>query len=437
MDSESVDRGNNANRGDDETGETDEAEVPACPLVNRSSAATTYLITTPDNRVSSAAKLRRWAMDGSGKFYAAMEIKSVEAKIRSAMDPDEARENAAYARSLAKILRSTYLDDILTEIQKAETLSPGRSAVAKLLVTSDGKYIRLEEDYPEESFFVIAGCEDEELYPVAALVFVQALAHIHRFHQAGWLHGDIKLENLMFDSRGELVVIDYENANPFRTPGGDETVQLMSFDWVPPEASGNDHDGGRRVGPSADLWALGANLVRAFALRNGIDDGIVRQLILEEQGQKKFLAFRDGLVKVDEDNKRATAESVDLGPILEAQKEAETEVEGGRALMTPARLLLPFALSAPRLLKYVLASCLVLSPSARGVEAELEGLRLAADLQKERGGDLMRLGTKAVRTAIELSGSEWVRPKLEEARLSLGLGDDEGTGEQVIEENAQ
>ncbi len=37
-------------------------------------------------RVSSAAKLRRWAMDSAGNFYAAMEIKSIEAKLRAA-DP--------------------------------------------------------------------------------------------------------------------------------------------------------------------------------------------------------------------------------------------------------------------------------------------------------------------------------------------------------------
>ncbi|PWN29031.1 hypothetical protein BDZ90DRAFT_137499 [Jaminaea rosea] len=437
--------------------------------------ATTYLITTPDNRVSSAAKLRRWAMDGAGRFYAAMEIKSVEAKVRSATETtapsgSTSGSAAAYARSLAKILRQTYLDDILNEVQKAETLNPGRNSVARLLVTSDGKYVRLEEDYPEEAFFVIAGCEEEELYPVAALVFCQTLRHIHRFHSSGWMHGDIKLENLMFDSQGSLVVIDYENANPFRIPGGDGCVSLMSFDWVPPEAKPGPN--GRRAGPSADLWALGANLVRAFALRDGVEDGAIREMLLEG-GQEEFLRYRDGLVtkgvaakKANHDGSagktrdqggddsldwdesatgagRVTAEDIDLGDLLEdptvdaaaaamtpqqseqgfshSNGHSQPSKSGRTSSISPRRLLTSFAHCAPHLLRYVLASCLTLDPTARGVDAELEGLRLAAQLEAENGGETMRIAKVAVDTAIRLSGSEWVRPKLDEARINLGL----------------
>ncbi|KAJ1032714.1 hypothetical protein NDA16_000736 [Ustilago loliicola] len=182
-----------------------------------------YLITTPDNRVSSAAKLRRWAMDTAGNFYAAMEIKSIEAKLRAA-DPSAGR----VTRELAKELEETYLDDILDEVQKAQTLNPTRSrAVAKILKTEDDRYICLEEDYPEEAFFVIAGCEEAELNGVILNIFSQAIRTLARFHKSGWMHGDVKLENLMFDENGALVVIDYENANPYRgIPGGDGQVQL-------------------------------------------------------------------------------------------------------------------------------------------------------------------------------------------------------------------
>lgn len=424
------------------------------PKVKDEAAATTYLITTPDNRVSSAAKLRRWAMDGSGNFYAAMEIKSVEAKLRCAVDSKDAdaSANAAYTRSLAKILRQTYLNDILDEVQKAETLNAGRNSVSKLLVTSDNKYVRLEEDYPEETFFVIAGCEEEELYPVVALVFCQALRHIHRFHNAGWMHGDIKLENLMFDRNGELVVIDYENANPYRVPGGDGCVTLMSFDWIPPEATAGPD--GRRAGPSADLWALGANLVRAFALRDGIEDTHIRQMLLEED-QNEFLRFRDSLITMDKMKMRAVAEDVNLDPILDGAFDDSEEVavasastphhtngcgatrpgfsgncysqdDGRHPKPTPGRLLHYFARAAPHLLRYVLASCLTASPTARGSAAEMEGLQLAAELETEKDGLTMRVAKQAVETAIQLSGSEWVRPKLDEARRSLGLGADAG-----------
>lgn len=429
---------------EDEEGEFNDARLDqdesVLPQIKDSESTTTYLITTPDNRVASAAKLRRWAMDGEGNFYAAMEIKSVEAKIRSAMDPGDANNSnsAAYARSLAKILRQTYLDDILNEVQKAETLNPGRVSVAKLVLTSDGKYLRLEEDYPEEAFFVIAGCEDHELYPVVALVFCETLRHIHRFHNAGWMHGDIKLENLMFDARGNLVVIDYENANPFRIPGGDGQVALMSFDWVPPEAQAGPD--GRRAGPSADLWALGANLVRAFALRDGIDDAYVREMLLES-GQSRFLGYRDSLVrpKSNVPASRTTPQHIDLSPILGDADDLSPEKQcddpsDPNTLPTPQRILLPFAKQAPHLLEYVLASCLTLRVSERGPDAELDGLELATKIENEQGGETIRVAKKAVETAIRLSGSEWVRPKLDEARRSLGLG---GEGEALIEEEEE
>ncbi|KAL9931947.1 hypothetical protein V8E36_009262 [Tilletia maclaganii] len=462
----------------------------------------TYLITTPDNRVSSAAKLRRWAMDSNGTFYAAMELKSVEAKLRAGgalpdtiafaasnkkagmsfeQNPMLADEEEAIYHSSRELIRSmqeTYVKDIITEIQKAQTLNPDRSTVRRLLQTEDGKYIRLEEEYPEEVFFVLVGCEDHELYPVAALVFVQALRVLARFHDAGWLHGDVKLENLMFDHQGRLVVIDYENANVFRKPrrqrgavttthqhpgrlqatrngrdlsphphqhqddtadaadqqqeeeGEDEEhlVRLISYDWIPPEASGPGHgaghiggnNNGRMMGPSGDLWALGCNLVRAFALRDGIPDVEVREVLLGT-GQRAFFKHRANVLAAASRN---------------GQDQATTTATAAAAATQPstpaARILKRFEQEAPKLMRFVLARCITPNPAERGWEAEAEGLALAEELETERvsvggegGGEsvpIMEIAQEAVRKAIEMSGSMWVRPKLEEARRSLGFG---------------
>lgn len=403
---------------------------------------TTYLITTPDNRVSSAAKLRRWAMDGTGHFWAAMELMSIERKMRNA-DAGVGGVSKAVMRGL----RDRYVEDLLDEVQKAETLNPGRDGVvAKVLRTSDNKYIRLEEDYPEEAFFVIAGCDESELYPVVALVFCGALRAIARFHAAGWMHGDIKLENLMFDERAQLVVIDYENANPWRG-STDGRVALVSYDWIPPEAFQGPH--GRRAGPSADLWALGANVVRAFALRDGVDDLDVREALLG-RGQGAFLAFRrQHLIKRSSDGggddeesgdvsslrkssrpPQPTAADVDLSVLL--QEDAETSAAHEQQQQfnpapgpSPVRLLSAFARSAPALLRFVIARCLSDLPEERGAEAEREGLHIVRGLERERealGEDsTLAMGERAVRTAIDLSGSAWVKPKLEAAYESLGL----------------
>ena len=428
-----------------------------------------YLITTPDNRVSSAAKLRRWAMDGEGNFYAAMEIKTVEAKLRAA-DP----AIGPATRELARELKETYLEDILDEVQKAETLNPSRSgAVCKVLMTEDGRYIRLEQDYPEESFFVIAGCEEDELYPVIVYIFVQAIRVLSTFHASGWMHGDVKLENLMFDETGKLVVIDYENANPYRgIPGGDGTVQLVSYDWIPPEASPGPM--GRRMGPSGDLWALGCNLIRAFALRDGIEDLSIREMLLGS-GQKRFLDWTSKLIRGRQPNGETAsmppaAFDIDFDPIFadatgyetgspaapeytgvgdqardfcDAASTGSGRTNGGDSsgtssilcdsttttistgsateLPTPAHLLYRFARSAPELLNFVLTRCVVGDPSLRGPDAEVEGMRLATWFEEPARAELLEVGRKAVDQAIELSGSVWVRPRLDEARKSLGL----------------
>lgn len=464
---------------------------------------TTFLITTPDNRVSSAAKLRRWAMDGDGRFFAAMEIKSLEAKMRAA-DPA-----SSVSKAQMRELRDRFLDDLLDEVQKAETLNPDRKSVARVLCTSDNKYVRLEEDYPEEAFFVVAGCDDAELYPVVALVFSQAIRHIIRFHSAGWLHGDIKLENLMFDEEGQLVVIDYENANPFRgVPDGDGRVTLASYDWVPPEAYPGPR--GRRAGPSADLWALGCNMIRAFALRDGVEDVDIRDTLLGK-GQESFLAYRrqvllgrgsganasrSGIADSSTVNSRRgsdvgipgsktrplpTAADVDL-TLLQSDSDNEdgggggggsgkisTDDDGSTPLgafaaaseqsrgngihpvagskleqqqppappaasqtkgpptagPSPHRLLSRFAREAPDLLRLVLARCISDLPEERSIEAELECLRFVEALESEeskRGaGSTLGVARRAVKVAIDLSGSAWVRPKLDDARLSLGL----------------
>ncbi|KAK0563017.1 hypothetical protein OC844_002428 [Tilletia horrida] len=693
----------------------------------------TYLITTPDNRVSSAAKLRRWAMDSYGNFYAAMEIKSVEAKLRAGgalpdnTPPSSSSSSSAssgmsfeqqcaeqeasyyYSRELIRSMQETYVEDIVSEIQKAQTLNPDRSTVSRLLKTEDGKYVRLEEDYPEEAFFVLVGCEEYELYPVVALVFVQALRALARFHDAGWLHGDVKLENIMFDVHGRLVVIDYENANVFRKPrrrrhhhhlhhhhhshghhgqhqhrdarsrragssrpasrrgasatgagAGAETgaegkhagmspaaspaqrrlaldkavaetartasfpaagpsgaasnggahptetdpqlttssggssgsgsmqgqglglgpeallsrgeqaggsamlmerdgshassrghsyaddeaelseeeeeehlVRLISYDWTPPEAGlspwsangngggnnggGGSGSGGRMMGPSGDLWALGCNLIRAFALRDGVPDVEVREVLLGT-GQRAFFKHRHQVLaelqKAKEDAKEAELERQEASEEVRRSGESSTAASAAAAAVsassqfptdkpttpleppsTPAaRVLHRFSQEAPRLMQFVLARCVTPHPSERGWEAEAEGLELAAELERERvrepipvldpqrsfgsgadslgqpplrkvdaeeelelelervpgagavegramrdqggGADgeaeegerrplIMDVAQAAIRKAIDMSGSMWVRPKLEEARRSLGFGADE------------
>lgn len=355
-----------------------------------------------------------------------------------------------------------------------------------------------------------------------------AIRALNKFHSAGWMHGDIKLENLMFDQSGDLVVIDYENANPYRsqdqphrhhqqTNGGDPNqdpdgyVQLVSYDWASPEAQVGPF--GRRMGPSGDLWALGCNLIRAFALRDGVEDNLIRESLLGT-GQEAFLKFRDSATKAPRSG-FPRSEDVDLSLILGLEERSKDEYNEFRTaandnglngkiphqdntptedhfknlesqdheedglgleldpvtplasnlshqttpslsdsnpnsssssspsqsghssssslkslgsvqttpnLPTPSRILQRFATQAPELLQYVLARCVTSRVIERSLSsgAEIEGLKLADKMDVEERREL-EIGRRAVDKAIDLSGSSWVRPKLDEARASLGL----------------
>lgn len=353
-----------------------------------------YLITTPDNRVSSAAKRRRWAMDQQGIFYAAMEIKSIEDKLRHVYDTEP---YPLQAREIAGDLAAHFIDDVLDELQKAETLVPSVTPL-HVLSTEDGRLVRLEEDFPEEVFFLLAGCDENELAAVIHYVFVETIEELWRIHSHGWMHGDIKLENLMIRRNGRIVLIDFENAAPFRGSGAhDGQIQLLSFDWTPPELEQSLR--GRRIGPSGDLWALGCNLVRAFALRDGVEDAAVRDMLLGA-GRDEFFAFRASLKST------LAAYGIDLSNI--------------RANDSPyARLLRRFAADAPRLLQYLLAHAITPTPAERD---EAAGVAFAQALRADPAhAGMWATVHAALESSIEHSGSTWVCPKLDVAREILEI----------------
>ena len=78
-----------------------------------------------------------------------------------------------------------------------------------------------------------------------------------------------------------------------------------------------------------------------------------------------------------------------------------------------------FALRAPKLLQYILAHCVAPSPDDRN---ERLGVALAEEMLNDpANADMWETVEKTVAHSIELSGSSWVRPKLDEARRILEL----------------
>ncbi|MBP0452527.1 protein kinase [Kitasatospora sp. RG8] len=103
--------------------------------------------------------------------------------------------------------------------------------------------------------------QDGTLQPrAAAEVGGQVLAALHRGHQLGVLHRDVKPANVLLErGTGRVVLLDfgiatYEGSTELTRPGD----LVGSPDYLAPERAQGD-----RPGPASDLWGLGATLYAA------------------------------------------------------------------------------------------------------------------------------------------------------------------------------
>ncbi|WP_344628527.1 serine/threonine-protein kinase, partial [Kitasatospora arboriphila] len=94
----------------------------------------------------------------------------------------------------------------------------------------------------------------------AAEVGLQVLAALHRGHQLGVLHRDVKPANVLLEKgTGRVVLLDFgiatfEGSTELTRPGD----LVGSPDYLAPERAQ-----GERPGPASDLWGLGATLYAA------------------------------------------------------------------------------------------------------------------------------------------------------------------------------
>ncbi|AYG84632.1 Serine/threonine-protein kinase PrkC [Streptomyces hundungensis] len=92
----------------------------------------------------------------------------------------------------------------------------------------------------------------------------EGLAHLHR---SGWVHGDLKPDNILLMADGSVKLSDFGLVTPLTGTHGTHgyAPPMGTFDYLPPERwKAPLGERGVEVRPSADIWALGITLYELF-----------------------------------------------------------------------------------------------------------------------------------------------------------------------------
>lgn len=214
---------------------------------------TTYLITTPEGRLDSSAKRRRWAvaLPGDGQK---------PSSVLCCLEFKQPHEMGVI------VSESEHLVRIQHELKSLSTFNRDIE-VHGLLRSADGRYLALMTNLPEEGSYLLDQVADPLFDHAVLRFFADATERLHDdIHAKGYVHGDFKLSNVMVTDAGRASLIDLDNLQPIDSSG---LADIRSTTFTPPEQRAPLQDGFRtRFGQSGDIFAVGLALFDAYAERD-------------------------------------------------------------------------------------------------------------------------------------------------------------------------
>ncbi|WP_217168766.1 protein kinase [Streptomyces sp. AC512_CC834] len=93
--------------------------------------------------------------------------------------------------------------------------------------------------------------------PAGPVLLAQVCAGLAQLHRAGWVHGDLKPANVLLMADGSVRLADFNMAAEMEGTHA-YTPAFSTPDYTPPELLWSEiGERGRRIRPSADVWAFG------------------------------------------------------------------------------------------------------------------------------------------------------------------------------------
>jgi hypothetical protein len=273
--------------------------------------------------------------------------------------------------------------------------------------------------------------------PALARLLAALAAELGRLHEAGFIHGDVQPANVVLRPGGSPALIDFASARAWREPAAEPPLIELTPGYAAPEC----RRAGARIGPAADLYALGAIGYRALVGRAPLA-GAPPLAEAARAGPFALRAVLDWALEADPDARPASADELRTA-LLGALEPGPATV---RVRRLPTRLASPApedaaARAAPRrrlgrrLAAALLAAALLAPAAWLGAEAWRERTRLDWRVDPAGGGHARTIGEALARArsgaTIRIAPGTY-RESLEVARDVALVGDTAAGARPVI-----
>ncbi|WP_262387269.1 serine/threonine-protein kinase [Streptomyces sp. TRM49041] len=180
------------------------------------------------------------------------------------LSPRQARKVAETARREVELGRRAGHPRLIRLLDSAVLSEPDHPFLDGAIVLVMERAERSLRDLLDADADADAGITEAE----AARLITEVCEGLAHLHGTGWVHGDLKPDNVLLMADGSVRLSDFGLATELTGTHGTHgyAPPMGTFDYLPPErwkAQLGEH--GVQVRPSADIWALGIMIHELFA----------------------------------------------------------------------------------------------------------------------------------------------------------------------------